>query len=505
MSLVSTRQKVGITGILMCAALGVLSVQLNVWLVLAGVVIIALLALAIAFPDISTLVVIFVIYTNLGAISKHVYGFPDSVANSFGLLLGIPLISYLIIRRERLVIDRAFLLMLVFLAILGAASLFAVDIELAMDWIFGYLTGGLVLYLLIINVIRKFTTFRRVIWSLLLAGSLLGGLTLYQEITQSFDNNFYGLSDRARSDETGVVEEGGETFVRINRAGGPLAAPNRFAQILIVLLPLALFRIWGERSLWLRALAALAFLSILGGMLLTYSRGAFVAFVLLILMMILMRYIRPYQILVALAGLALLITVAPGYLDRIDTIRGVEGLLFEDTEQQPDYVTRGRVTEMLAALYVFLDYPVLGVGPGQYSRYYSIDYHLNPDIALRYIPTTRRAHTLYFELGAETGVLGLGTFLAIVLLMLYRLWRARVRWIYSRPEYANVATALFLSILGYLGTAIFLHLSFQRYYWLLIALAGAAIQILDNEIPEHAEQNEVPPERHKVLERIGVG
>src|SRR2546429_9298197 len=32
--------------------------------------------------------------------------------------------------------------------------------------------------------------------------------------------------------------------------------------------------------------------------------------------------------------------------------------------------------------------------------------------------------------------------------------------------------------MAYLTTALFLHLSYQRYYWLLLALAGATAQIL---------------------------
>ena len=130
-----------------------------------------------------------------------------------------------------------------------------------------------------------------------------------------------------------------------------MGMPNRYAQILIVLFPLALFRFWGERSRWLRAFAAAATVLILSGVLLTYSRGAFVILVLLVLIMTFMRYIRPHQMLVSVAGLILLIAaVAPGYVGRIDTLRGVEGLFSQEASHRPDSVTRGRATEMFAAL-----------------------------------------------------------------------------------------------------------------------------------------------------------
>ncbi|MEJ2285436.1 MAG: hypothetical protein P8X85_17800, partial [Desulfobacterales bacterium] len=46
---------------------------------------------------------------------------------------------------------------------------------------------------------------------------------------------------------------------------------------------------------------------------------------------------------------------------------------------------------------------------------------------------------------------------------------------------SNLATGFLLSIIGYLTTAVFLHLSYIRYYFLILALAGAIIQIYKTE------------------------
>jgi O-antigen ligase len=133
---------------------------------------------------------------------------------------------------------------------------------------------------------------------------------------------------------------------------------------------------------------------------------------------------------------------------------------------------------MLAAFHVFLDYPLLGVGPGHYSPYYSVEYMSNPEIAFRNITTTRRAHSLYFELAAETGVIGLAFFLGMVFHVLRALWGLRRRLMQTRSDLANLATGFFLGLLMYYTTALFLHLSFQRYYWLFFGVAAAAIQLL---------------------------
>ncbi len=44
---------------------------------------------------------------------------------------------------------------------------------------------------------------------------------------------------------------------------------------------------------------------------------------------------------------------------------------------------------------------------------------------------------------------------------------------------------MILSLLTYLVTAIFLHLSYERYYWFLLALAGVTARIL--AVPVAAE------------------
>ena len=133
---------------------------------------------------------------------------------------------------------------------------------------------------------------------------------------------------------------------------------------------------------------------------------------------------------------------------------------------------------MLAAWRVFCDHPIIGVGPGQFASVYSVQYMNDPDIALRRIARNRRAHTLYFELMAETGLVGFTLFMAIIAWTLVRLWQRRRAWRQRDPELANLALACWLGLLCYLGTGVFLQLSFQRYYWLQLALAGAVVHVL---------------------------
>ena len=449
-------------------------------------------------PDLATMAVVFLIYTNIPVLAKYAFGLHEFIAGSFILLLFLPLIGYIAFRREKIIIDHVLLLLTAFLVILLISSIFAKDIDRALKWVLAFVIEGLVLYFLIVNVVRSLETLKRIIWVLLLAGTILGSLTLYQRVTHSYTNKFGGLALGS------VKHGGGDEFssgtaalkdrleIRTQRrAGGPFGAPNRYAQIMVVLMPLGLFMFWMQKSWSLKIVAGCALIIITSGMLPTYSRGAFVGVVLLLLFMTFMRYIRIHQFIGILVFLVVLMVVAaPGYFGRIQSLRGIEGLFTKDSEYRPDGTTRSRTTEMLAALLAFVDHPLLGVGPGQYTPYYSREYQLKKSIAFRHIDKSRRSHTLYFELAAETGVFGLIIFMATVFYIMWQLSKLRQQESSITSENSYIASALLLSIVGYLGTAIFLHFAFQRYYWLILGLSGAAIHILQSKKDKEIEGNQ---------------
>jgi O-antigen ligase len=136
---------------------------------------------------------------------------------------------------------------------------------------------------------------------------------------------------------------------------------------------------------------------------------------------------------------------------------------------------------MLAGIAAYIDHPIIGVGPGQYVTFHSQYYQSLPEISIRDLTVQRRAHNLYIEMAAETGTIGLVVFLAIPLLLLRDLELLR-RAATTNPGRARLAAAFALLILSYLGTGVFLHLAFERYYWFMIGLAAAAVDILRQEI-----------------------
>jgi O-antigen ligase len=126
---------------------------------------------------------------------------------------------------------------------------------------------------------------------------------------------------------------------------------------------------------------------------------------------------------------------------------------------------------MVAAILVFADHPLVGVGPGMF-KYYSAEYgnQVNPGV----LEGTREAHNLYLGVAADHGLLGLLSFISIIAVTFYQLLRNRAWLTRNRPELANLVNAFALAVVTYLATGLFLHLSYARYFWLMMALAGAA-------------------------------
>lgn len=475
-------------GLLTTGALVVGVGVLDAATVVSGLLALALLVAMLFRPELSTHLVLFVVYTNVGVALAQQGGASGAAAGAIVGLLALPLAFHLVIRREELRLDAVFGLMVVLLGIFAVSAALSIDPGTALARMISFMVEGIALYLLVLNVVRTLPVLRRVLWTLLAAGSLLGGLTLYQSLTRSYEQTFLGLAQStfafALDDDAPALDLAPQAALEagaVTRAGGPMNEPNRFAQILLVLLPLALFQARFGRSRTERLLGLGAGALILAGVLLTYSRGAFLTLAVLVALAAGLGAVRPSRI--VLAAVILLIAVpvvAPGYYSRIGSISEALEVLDPQARTGAEAVARGRTTETLAAVHAFLDHPFLGVGPGHYLPHYSVKYQLDPSIGLRYLPEPRRAHNLFAEVAAETGLLGLLVFVSMPFVLLRALWSRRRELLEERPDLAFLATAFGLGILGYLGTGVFLHLAFERYYWLLLALAAAATRILSD-------------------------
>lgn len=429
-----------------------------------------------AKPDAATVGVIAVLYSNAAVIAVDFHGLPYFVGAAVPVVLLVPLAHHLVLRRRSILATPALPLMVALLVVQLTGTLLASTTRAATDELVTYALEGLGLYFLITNLVRSREVLRRVIWTLLAVGAFLGSLSVYQQLTVNFDDNLFGFAQASEGDP---FRNGHELQPRL---AGQIGEVNRYAQTLLVLVPLAVFQFWSERSRPRRLAAGAAAVLITAGIVLTFSRGAAVGFALVVLLMVVLRYIRLRQLAVIAAALVVVLAVVPAYRERLSWLGSVTHLAGTQPASDPNHDSgnlRSRATEVMAAGLVFIDHPVLGVGPGMFPEHYR-EYAERVQYSWlqgRVEPEDREAHNLFAGIAAETGALGLGLFLAIVFVTLRGLRRARRLALGRDRELANVTTAFMLAVAAYLASGIFLQLSYQRYFWLLMALAGAAASI----------------------------
>jgi O-Antigen ligase len=430
-------------------------------------------------PRLAVPLAVFLLYTNLPVAAAQVGRAPRAAAVVVPLLLGVAFVYQVLVRRRPMILDRTFLLVLAFLGVMLLSAFGAKGYDVAFARIGGFFGEGVVIYFLVRNTVRDVRGLRAVMWAVVAAASLLGALTTFQAVTHTYTQSYVGLAQTGVDPEDALRHPNHRDPTGVSkRARGPMDEPNRFAQVLLMALPLALVLALGPSRRWTTALVGLLSAAVLGGMVLTYSRGAFLGFVVLLVLAMFLGLAQPRKVLaLMLAGALLLPVLLPTYVARIASLSGLAGLVGSE-QVQADPSERGRTTEMLAALAAYLDHPILGVGPGQYFWFYSVHYMSLPGIGVRELTVPRRAHDLYLEIAAETGTLGLLVFVSVPLLILRDLERVRRACSRRRPELARLAAGFMLTLLAYLGTGVFLHLAYERYYWFMIALSASAVGVL---------------------------
>jgi O-antigen ligase len=326
---------------------------------------------------------------------------------------------------------------------------------------------GFVLFALAALLAAGRQRLRLAAWSLLAAASVLAGLALWQVWSGGFANEWGGL---ARIKQAQIY---GDVFQA--RIAGPLGDPNYFAQILLVLVPLGLLPGWAGGG-WRRRLPFAVAVVLATATVFTYSRGGALALALAAGLAVLVRGVTRRMVAVAAAGLLLALLFLPGAVARrLETLREiVPGGQREVLDPDSSIAKRRLVTRV--AWDMFLDHPVLGVGAGNYATRFG-PYAARTGFAAREYDDPAEPqypHNLYLEIAAETGLVGLLLFAAVMVAAFGALARAWHRFRDAgEAGLADLAAALALGLAGYLASSLFLHGHFLRYLWLLLGLAAA--------------------------------
>ncbi|MFG0333714.1 MAG: O-antigen ligase family protein [Maioricimonas sp. JB049] len=242
-----------------------------------------------------------------------------------------------------------------------------------------------------------------------------------------------------------------------------------------MLIPLGLLRLRDEQSRAWKILTLLALGCATAGAFLAFSRSAIVAAGMVVLFAAWKRYVSRTKVMVAFAVAVLALLATPEYSTRMASLLNLREMLTAGRHSEADGALKGRATEMGAAALVFIDHPLVGVGPGMF-KYYSRDY--GERIGLRALAPERQAHCLPLDVAAENGLLGL-----ICLVGVFGAVSVRLMRIIDRngagSSRSGLPLAYLLMVAVYFASGLFLHFAFIRYFWLMIALADATVLVCE--------------------------
>src|SRR5690606_3838194 len=177
------------------------------YMMVAGIALVGLvLVLAFVRTEFATQAVIFVLYSNLSVIAIY-RGVPSEIAGSFFLLLGVPLLNYLFVKHENVVISPVLIMIVGYIGVLVLSAAFAERPSSSYGPIISSILDGLELYSLMIDTVRTQALLRKVIWMFLAAGIAMGSVTLYQGLTGAYDNEFGGWAPVSESETSSGQED----------------------------------------------------------------------------------------------------------------------------------------------------------------------------------------------------------------------------------------------------------------------------------------------------------
>ena len=280
-----------------------------------------------------------------------------------------------------------------YLGVVTLSATVAYDVDLAFFEIF-LLWQTFFVYIYVVNFARTWQNLLLVI-ALILFGLLLESVIMV------------GLRGIGRSISVGPV------LARIDpssRVGGTVGSPNDASAYVSLLLAPALSLLLTPLGRWYKWLAGFAFCFGVIALIFTSSRGGWIAFAVSMLIFCFFAWYRGWLSLTVPVTLALFAILI--------------GIIFQDAitarfDGDDDGSAYSRIPLMIMASQMIQDNMMLGVGANNFAAVM---------MQYAYLPLSgawlNTVHNKYLLVWAETGILGLVTFIGFLLTILYRGWQA---------------------------------------------------------------------------------
>lgn len=293
-----------------------------------------------------------------------------------------------------------------------------------------------------------------------------------------------------------VLTAGGHKII----GSGNIGDNNSLATALLMVVPLGiyLYQYSAVRVVRLGMLASLV-LNVIT-VIMTFSRGGFIGLVLVAGFFIKSSNRKFLSfVLVAFAGLAV-VTLAPDTLfNRLNTM--------ENLDNEGSFM--GRVVAWKISWLIAMDHPLFGGGPHAVQNTPLWLSYVPKMSSLAWIPTpppdltiAHAAHSIYFEVLGDLGFVGLGLFMALLIVPFWNCYRI-VRMTRGKPELLwarDLARMAQMSMAVYVVTAAALSMAYFELLYIFVAMISRLRKVVEAEVAEEAKTA-----RTALLESTAIG
>jgi len=446
------------------------------------------LGVALAFPSLSVVACVAVAFSSSSSVLHDKYGLPVLTKYLPMVLIATIVIIWVRQSRTRFIPERFWLpvtrdsefpvpfcvcmsLLALFYAFTLIPALYATDATLALDEL-GLQQRNLIICLALALTVGRFGVLTSLPNVCVLAMVGTTGAVLLA-ILGSF---FPGLESILPGFTQ--VYSGNEADDVTDRIAGTFGHPNSLGRYAVFMIPLTVALILtGEARV--RRLAYACVLVLLAGVMLSESRGA-----LLVLLAIAVpafalsaKRIPIWYQLGALCVATIVILAAGQYVDTERMVRSIDdaGRMLGDGAAPVDGATRGRLAEMRVAFELWQSRPLTGVGLANYEHYFQM---YSYDFGTKLYNDDRSAHSMYLELLAERGIIGLGVFLIAIGGVVLTVLLQGIRRLRNHDRSGGYLTvAMVVSALAYYLSAVILHDVHAQPIWALLGVMIAATRL----------------------------
>jgi O-antigen ligase len=369
----------------------------------------ALAIIAIGHPRWALLGLLILLVSYAPEVLSESVGSPKLFGYALLALLAVAIVARAALRVESVRLPHVAWLLAALAAVMVLSSLQAANPGIALGQVADFAREA-TLVVLMVALLGRREWLERVVWVFLITVGVLALLTVFQQATAMYAFDFMGFVKIDPSSEA------------LHRSQGPVTA-NFFGQMLLVA---TMFGIYAGMAAERRSTRIVAW-SLASACVLaigfTASRGALIGLAVALLLVICLQRPRASTIAIGAVGFALIFSGVLGteYRDRLGAFAASVG---GPAAGATDTSVRNRIGENLAAVRMFTDHPILGIGPDHYLLHY-LDY--SEGVGLDSRPEARRPHSLYLEALSELGMVGAFVFFTILGVAVRAAWRARSR------------------------------------------------------------------------------